>query len=100
MTVSPAVGRPGESLYVQASGLGLTSAEVWISSADALDIKTESTWDFDVESARSLGLVPVSGGAVAAWVPFPADLAPGDYSVVIGEPGGAFVPRGSAADSG
>jgi hypothetical protein len=96
VTVTPSVGRAGESLHVSASGLAMSSAEVWIAPADAIDIKIESAWDFDVSDARSLGVVPVSGGVVSASVPFPSDLAPGNYSVVVGQPGGAFVPAGPA----
>ena len=94
VTVSPAVGRPGESLYVQASGLGLTSAEVWISSADALDIKPRAP-GISTSSPR------------VRWASYPSRAVRsrhgshfrpislhGDYSVVIGEPGGAFVPAG------
>ena len=94
VTVTPAVGRAGESLNVRVSGLPLSTAEVWVVPANSLGYDFGGEWDFTTDSATSLGSVPVVGGAVNASVEMPSGLSPDGYAVLVGEPGGDWVPAG------
>jgi hypothetical protein len=99
VTVTPAIGRAGEALNVTTSGLPLSLAEVWIVPAGSLGYDFGGEWDFTTDGATSLGIVPVVGGAVNASVAMPAGLAPDSYAVLVGEPGGAWIPAGPALSS-
>ncbi len=87
------VARAGEAVNVSSTDwMGGTTAQVWlVPEADAREdfLAFEGLTSFapwNVEDGIALATAPVVAGRLSVDVQLPADLEPGDYAVIAGDP--------------
>ena len=83
----PSTARAGEQLSISADigTLGVAAADVRIAPVAELFIQFNGEWDWDADAATPLGSIPVTNGVASGSLTLPADLAPGEYGLLLGD---------------